>query len=186
MAAPILQPKRVQPVPSGTGCCFFAGGLMRLPHNAHSVFLQPGRVAFHGLAADALWRAHTPMWTTSTPEDTSRSSFSVMPGSSCGVLPQLLRRRKARRSTSFPASGRYKMRGMPHTSASTMSIRCKREKGNKREQIKSSARRYFFFPQQFLYFLPLPQGQGAFLAGEPAIVVAGAVFALNSVAISPR
>ena len=28
---------------------------MRLPHNADSVFLQPGRVAFHGLAADALW-----------------------------------------------------------------------------------------------------------------------------------
>lgn len=87
---------------------------------------------------------------------------------------------------SFPASGRYKMRWMPHSSASTMSIRCKREKGNKREQIKSSARRYFFFPQQFLYFLPLPQGQGAFLAGVPAIVAAGAVFALNSAAISPR
>ena len=130
--------------------------------------------------------AQTPMWTTSTPEDTSRSSFSVMPGSSCGVLPQLMQCRKAQKSTSFPASGRYKMRGMPHTSASTMSIRCKREKGNKREQIKSSARRYFFFPQQFLYFLPLPQGQGAFLAGVPAIVAAGAVFALNSAAISPR
>ncbi len=28
---------------------------MRLPHNADSVFLQPGRVAFYGLAADALW-----------------------------------------------------------------------------------------------------------------------------------
>ena len=98
---------------------------MRLPHNADSVFLQPGRVAFHGLAADAFWLG-------------------------------------------------------------TKSIRCKREKGNKREQIKSSARRYFFFPQQFLYFLPLPQGQGAFLAGVPAIVAAGAVFALNSAAISPR
>lgn len=60
------------------------------------------------------------------------------------------------------------------------------EKVNKREQIKSSARRYFFFPQQFLYFLPLPQGQGAFLAGVPATVAAGAVFALNSAAISPR
>lgn len=28
---------------------------MRLPHNADYVFLQSGRVAFHGLAADALW-----------------------------------------------------------------------------------------------------------------------------------
>lgn len=186
MAAPILQPGRVQPVPSGTGCCFFAGDF-----NASSTQrgfrvppARPRSVPWSGSGCPLA--GHTPMWTVSTPEDTSRSSFSVMPGSSCGVLPQLLQRRKARKSTSFPAVADTKCGGMPHTSASTMSIRCKREKGNKREQIKSSARRYFFFPQQFLYFLPLPQGQGAFLAGVPATVAAGAAFALNFAAISPR
>ena len=29
------------------------------------------------------------------------------------------------------------------------------------------------FPQQFLYFLPLPQGQGAFLGGFPTNVNCG-------------
>ena len=150
---------------------------MRIPHNADSVFLQPGRVAFHGLAADALWLG------THTDVDNLNAGghqpFQLL--SHAGVFLWCFAAVAATQ-----ASGRYKMRGMPHTSTSTMSIRCKREKGNKREQIKSSARRYFFFPQQFLYFLPLPQGQGAFLAGVPAIVAAGAVFALNSAAISPR
>ncbi len=159
---------------------------MRLPHNADSVFLQSGRIAFHGLAADALWLG------THTDVDCFNAGghqpFQLL--SHAGVF---LWRFAAVAATQKSAkvnvlSGQWQIQnaGMPHTPASTMSIRCKREKGNKREQIKSSARRYFFFPQQFLYFLPLPQGQGAFLAGVPAIVAAGAVFALNSAAISPR
>lgn len=39
---------------------------------------------------------------------------------------------------------------------------------------------YFPFPQQFLYFLPLPQGQGAFLAGLPETVEASPVLPFST------
>lgn len=38
------------------------------------------------------------------------------------------------------------------------------------------------FPQQFLYFLPLPQGQGAFLAGLPETVGAFLIFPFTTAA----
>lgn len=187
MAAPILQPKRVQPVPLGTGCCFFAGDF-----NASSTQrgfrvppARPRGVPWSGSGCPLAGHTHRcgPFQRRRTPAVPASQSCRGLPVVFCRSCCNAEKREGQR---PFRPVADTKCRGMPHTPASTMSIRCKREKGNKREQIKSSARRYFFFPQQFLYFLPLPQGQGAFLAGEPAIVVAGAVFALNSAAISPR